>query len=113
MRSPNSGLWFDLFHPGRSSSKSLTPEIPSEWNEFEPYRLPAVIKHVFVVMLENRSFDHMLGLSGIEGADANSGTPTAIVGLDGSHSNDANGQRFTAYAPAPYIMEFDPGHGFA
>ena len=72
-----------------------------------------MIKHVFVVMLENRSFDHMLGLSGIEGVDANSGAPTAIVGLDGSHSNDANGQRFTSNAPAPYIMEFDPGHGFA
>src|SRR5437763_10086378 len=29
-----------------------------------------MIKHVFVVMLENRSFDHMLGLSNITGTDA-------------------------------------------
>ena len=31
------------------------------------------IKHVFVLMLENRSFDHMLGFSGINGTDAASG----------------------------------------
>ena len=28
------------------------------------------IEHVFVLMLENRSFDHMLGFSGITGKDA-------------------------------------------
>jgi phospholipase C len=72
-----------------------------------------VIKHVFVLMLENRSFDHVLGFSGIAGVDASSGAPTTVVGLDGAQSNDANGQRFIARAPAPYIMEFDPGHGFA
>ncbi|MGZ3647002.1 MAG: alkaline phosphatase family protein, partial [Ktedonobacteraceae bacterium] len=33
------------------------------------------IKHVFVVMLENRSFDHMLGFSNILGIDAVSGRP--------------------------------------
>ena len=27
------------------------------------------IKHVFVLMLENRSLDHMLGFSGITGTD--------------------------------------------
>lgn len=73
---------------------------------------PSAIKHVFVLMLENRSFDHMLGFSGIEGIDANSGAPTAVAGLDGSQSNEANGQRYMAKAPAPYVMDFDPGHGF-
>src|ERR1700680_1445473 len=76
-------------------------------------RLPTAIEHVFVLMLENRSFDHILGLSGIEGVDAASGARTGVEGLDGSQSNDANGQRFIAKAPAPYILEFDPGHGFA
>jgi len=33
-------------------------------------------------MLENRSFDHMLGFSGINGADASSGAPTRINGLN-------------------------------
>jgi phospholipase C len=36
------------------------------------------IQHVFVLMLENRSFDHMLGFSGIEGTDASSGQRTHI-----------------------------------
>lgn len=72
-----------------------------------------MIKHVFVVMLENRSFDHMLGLSQIEGVDARTGGRTAVLGLDGSEFNETAGQRFTAGAPAPFIMEFDPGHGFA
>ena len=39
------------------------------------------IEHVFVLMLENRSFDHMLGYSGITGTDASDGSPTAIRGL--------------------------------
>src|SRR5712692_2430800 len=39
------------------------------------------INHVFVLMLENRSFDHMLGFSGISGTDAVSGNPTSINGL--------------------------------
>ena len=49
------------------------------------------IKHVFVLMLENRSFDHMLGFSGITGTDAATGQPTAIDGLNGSESNSYNG----------------------
>jgi phospholipase C len=39
------------------------------------------IQHIFVLILENRSFDHMLGFSGITGADAASGRLTAINGL--------------------------------
>lgn len=39
------------------------------------------IKHVFVLMLENRSFDHMLGFSGIAGIDAVIGQPAKINGL--------------------------------
>src|SRR3989442_4477660 len=67
---------------------------------------------MFVLMLENRSFDHMLGFSGIEGADAVSGARTAVEGLDGSQSNAAGGQKFVAQTPAPFQMGFDPGHGF-
>jgi len=49
------------------------------------------IKHVFVLMLENRSFDHMLGFSGITGTDAETGVPTAIDGHKGTESNSYNG----------------------
>jgi phospholipase C len=43
--------------------------------------MPNEIQHVFVLMLENRSFDHMLGFPGISGTDAVSGSPTSINGL--------------------------------
>jgi phospholipase C len=36
------------------------------------------IEHIFVLVLENRSFDHMLGFSGIKGTDAATGQPTRI-----------------------------------
>jgi phospholipase C len=39
------------------------------------------IQHIFVLMLENRSFDHMLGFSGLTGIDAASGDTTEIAGL--------------------------------
>jgi phospholipase C len=39
------------------------------------------IKRVFVLMLENRSFDHMLGFSDITGVDAKTGKGTTIEGL--------------------------------
>ena len=39
------------------------------------------IQHSFVLMLENRSFDHMLGFSGITGTDAVSGSRTSVNGL--------------------------------
>ena len=45
------------------------------------------INHVFVLMLENRSFDHMLGLSRREGTDAVTGEPTKLEGLTRAESN--------------------------
>lgn len=39
------------------------------------------IRHIFVLMLENRSFDHMIGFSALTGIDAVSGSPTEIAGL--------------------------------
>ena len=36
------------------------------------------IQHIFVLVLENRSFDQMLGFSGITGTDASTGQPTHV-----------------------------------
>jgi phospholipase C len=36
----------------------------------------SVIKHLFVLMMENRSFDHLLGFQGIVGKDAQTGAAT-------------------------------------
>lgn len=62
----------------------------------------APIQHVFVLMLENRSFDHLFALSSIPGIVA--ATP-----------NDTNAYGGTVYAfndGAPTQMPSDPGHEF-
>src|ERR1700722_12292200 len=71
------------------------------------------IQHVFVLMLENRSFDHMLGFSGVSGTDAVTGALTKADGLTGSESNTFNGQPFSVSAGAPDRMPADPGHEFS
>ena len=39
------------------------------------------IKHLFVLRLENRSFDHLIGRSGLTGRDAETCATTPIDGL--------------------------------
>ena len=72
------------------------------------------IKHVFVVMLENRSFDHMLGLSKIKGIEAISGRPADIEGLNASNdwNLDQHGNKIFVTSPADWSMPYDPGHEF-
>jgi phospholipase C len=88
------------------------------------------ISTVFVLMMENRSFDHMLGLSEITGTDAVTGEPTAIEGVTTSVCNHPDG---TTCPPVPANddpnnpadpnavqvqsgpsdrMPVDPGHNF-
>lgn len=76
------------------------------------------IEHVFVVMLENRSFDHMLGFSKITGTDSKTKSSTQIEGINDPHLypqvvNSPNGP--TTFYPtpdAPYSMKLDPPHEF-
>src|SRR3984885_10202715 len=78
----------------------------------------AAINHVVVLMLENRSFDHMLGYLY---ADAGNVSPLGqpFEGLKGNESNpDANGNPVSVYQVTPstpnaYFMPgADPGEGF-
>ncbi|MBT1711028.1 hypothetical protein KK062_22485 [Fulvivirgaceae bacterium PWU5] len=69
------------------------------------------VKYVFVLMLENRSFDHMLGFSGITGTDAETGKPTKVNGLSGQ-SNQYDGKTYPVAGNADWQMPFDPGHEF-
>lgn len=62
----------------------------------------ARIQHVFVLMLENRSFDHMFALSGIPG----------IVAASPKNANAYNGTVYTFGDGAPGQMPSDPGHEF-
>jgi phospholipase C len=73
----------------------------------------SAIQHVFVLMLENRSFDHMLGFSGIAGTDARTGQPTRIDGLAGTESNQAQGRTFTVSTGARDVLGSGPRHNFA
>jgi phospholipase C len=70
------------------------------------------IQHVFVLMLENRSFDHMLGFSGMTGSDAATGQPTRIDGLTGAETNVYAEQSYSVTQPAGYTMPIDPPHEF-
>jgi len=70
------------------------------------------VERVFVLMLENRSLDHLLGFSRITGTDAQSGKPTAISGLSGGESNSYHGQKIGVRQPADWTMPLDPGHEF-
>ncbi len=63
-------------------------------------------------MLENRSFDHMLGFSAISGKDAATGADTQIDGLAGDESNSINGKSYRVQKDASWVMPIDPGHEF-
>ncbi len=52
----------------------------STWTRFDT----SVIKHLFVLVMENRSFDHLLGFQGITGKDAHTGAPTKADDLTGA-----------------------------
>jgi phospholipase C len=60
------------------------------------------IQHVFLLMLENHSFDNVLGLSGIPGIDA----------ATASDTNSYNGVTYAVTGNAPSSMPTDPGHEF-
>ncbi|RDS79987.1 alkaline phosphatase family protein [Dyella psychrodurans] len=60
------------------------------------------IQHVFVLMLENRSFDHLFALSGISG----------IVAATSGNTNVYNGAAYPFGMGAPDQMPTDPGHEF-
>ena len=78
----------------------------------------AAIEHVVVLMLENRSFDHMLGfLYADTGNSSPAGHP--FEGLTGAESNtDANGAEVTVFTIDParnsaYFMPgTNPGEGY-
>jgi phospholipase C len=64
--------------------------------------LDQIIQHVFVLMLENRSFDHLFALSGIP----------EIVAATAGNSNAYNGATYIFGDGAPGQMPTDPGHEF-
>lgn len=62
----------------------------------------APLTHVFVVMLENRSFDSMFAMSGIKG----------ITAATTDDWNSYNGKTYYVQEGAPLSLPTDPGHEF-
>ncbi len=75
------------------------------------HRPQSAIKHLFVLMLENRSYDHMLGFANLTGTDAATGAPTVADGLTGSEFNTYHGQKYPVVRGSPDVT-VAPGHGF-
>jgi phospholipase C len=69
-----------------------------------------MLKHVVVLMLENRSFDHVFGHSSIKGTDATTHQPTEINNINNHFFNELDGKRYEAKNPAPWTLPVDPGH---
>ena len=72
----------------------------------------AQIKHVFVLMLENRSYDHFLGFADLKGTDAETGQPTVAEGLKGEESNDYESLTSVVTNTASERIEPGPPHNF-
>src|SRR5207302_5706561 len=65
------------------------------------------IEHIVVLMLENRSFDHMLGYLSLEGGRGD------IEGLKAGMSNDSGGQAYPIkHLPETHVPnpKWDPNH---
>jgi phospholipase C len=71
------------------------------------------IKHVIVLMLENRSFDHMLGLSGITGIDGV--LANGALKPECRNNRDSVGEPVPPSPDADYAGDYDsdPGHDYA
>ena len=70
------------------------------------------ITNIFVLLLENRSFDHMLGFSGITGTDAVTGGATNVEGLSGEERNSHRGAWHYVRSPFQEPIPVDPAHEF-
>jgi phospholipase C len=76
------------------------------------------IKHVFVLMLENRSFDHFFGFTDIRGTDFETGMPTRVenlLGIDPTNVDPADNSTVHTHYPADFALSTQdggPGHEF-
>jgi len=75
------------------------------------------VEHVFLLMLENRSFDHLFGFSAIRGTDAVTGVATGIDAPDPAVdiNEDSAGKPYPVGPGAVYSLkgvDVDPGHEF-
>src|ERR1700744_6273803 len=65
------------------------------------------VEHIFVLMLENRSFDHMLGYLSLEGARSD------VDGLRREFANEHNGRAYPVHHLDSTAIADDPDHSAA
>jgi phospholipase C len=91
----------------------FVPESPVDWpagHDFSSGAL-ASIDHIVVLIMENRSFDHMLGYLSLPVAQ-NGMDRSDVDGLRGGESNTYNGETFASVELTETIFSPDPPHGY-
>ncbi|MGI8329326.1 alkaline phosphatase family protein [Actinomadura scrupuli] len=99
--------------------KVFVPEVPADWPapnqpspawDFSPGTL-ANIDHIVVLMMENRSFDHMLGYLSLPVGQGGAGR-SDVDGLKGGESNTYRGTTYPSFPLTDTFFSPDPPHGF-
>lgn len=100
LQSPDAGqsMTFPVSPTGMTISLKSGP-CNASLQKLAPY---APISHVFVVMLENHSFDNVFALTGLPG----------ITAATAANSNAYGGKTYHVYSPMLSSMTTDPGHEF-
>ncbi|HEY3975837.1 MAG TPA: alkaline phosphatase family protein [Streptosporangiaceae bacterium] len=97
---------------------AFVPPTPPDWPtathasstwDFSPGNL-ANIDHIVVLMMENRSFDHILGYLSLPIGQGGMGR-TDVDGLTGSESNPYRGTEFPVFRLTGTYFSPDPPHG--
>ncbi len=86
------------------SNNHAAPDVSQQTDapSLDEQRPASPIQHVFVLMLENHSFDNMLAFSGIDG----------LIAATPENANAYNGVTYPVSGSAPPNMPTDPGHQF-
>jgi phospholipase C len=77
--------------------------------------MPPKIKRMFVLMMENRSYDNIFGFSDFSGwtPDGRATKADGLLGKPPVTNKDASGHLYTMGQGAPFCLNFDPGHEFS
>jgi phospholipase C len=104
--STDSGV--DVSSSSGGSSESSTGDAPpmsdcEATTELTPEELLAPIEHIIVVMMENRSFDHVFGARALRGH--------TVDGLTGRETNPGvDGEPVAVHPTDDFAIQFDPPH---
>src|SRR5687768_17777142 len=90
----------------RRSTKRVARAAPVRFVPGGPADNLEKIDHIVVLMMENRSFDHMLGYLELEGANPD------VDGLEAGMSNsDIDNNPYEVHRLKGTVFNLDPGHG--